>query len=148
MATTYYMQPSFAGGKFDPKVWGRIDNERYASGLRECKNFFIHKFGSVSNRTGFLYLGSAKNSNKKCRLLPFIYSDDQAYVMEFGHQYVRFWNSDGSRVLDGNNDPVELTTPYTENLLPYLRFVQSADTIFIACKDVAPRVLTRNTISS
>ncbi|BEU88673.1 hypothetical protein TAMA11512_21370 [Selenomonas sp. TAMA-11512] len=148
MGTAYYMQPSFAGGKFDPKVWGRIDNERYASGLRECKNFFIHKFGSVSNRTGFLYLGDAKVSDKKCRLLPFVYSDDQAYVMEFGHLYVRFWNSDGSRVLGENNDPVELDTPYTSDMLNSLRFVQSADTIFIACREVPPRVLTRDTVSS
>ena len=148
MPTTYYMQPSFAGGKFDPKVWGRIDNERYASGLRECKNFFIHKFGSVSNRTGFLYLGNAKNADKKCRLLPFVYSDEQAYVMEFGDCYVRFWNSDGSRVLDEKQDMVEVATPYTSAMLPNLRFVQSADKIFIACRDVVPQVLSRDTLTS
>lgn len=148
MATTYYMQPSFAGGKFDPKVWGRIDNERYASGLRECKNFFIHKFGSVSNRTGFLYLGDAKEASKKCRLLPFVYSDSQAYVMEFGHKYVRFWNSDGTRVLDGDGDIVEIVTPYESSMLFKLRFVQSADKIFIACQNVAPYVLSRDSLTS
>jgi hypothetical protein len=81
MGTAYYMQPSFSGGEFDPKVMGRIDSERYATGLKQCENFFIHKFGSVSNRTGFLFLGGAKHNDKRCRLIPFVYSSDQAYVL-------------------------------------------------------------------
>ncbi|WP_303841070.1 hypothetical protein [Selenomonas ruminantium] len=147
MGTAYYMQPSFSGGEFDPKVLGRIDSERYATGLKQCENFFIHKFGSVSNRTGFLYLGGAKYNDKRCRLIPFIYSSDQAYVLEFGYQYIRFWNSDGSLVMDGDN-PVEVSTPYTVDQLRKLRFVQSADKVFIACQGLRPMVLTRNTLTS
>jgi len=147
MGTAYYMQPSFSGGEFDPKVMGRIDSERYATGLKQCENFFIHKFGSVSNRTGFLYLGGARYNDKRCRLIPFVYSSDQAYVLEFGHQYIRFWNSDGTPVMSGSN-PVQVTTPYTVDQLRKLRFAQSADKVFIACEGIKPMVLSRDTLTS
>lgn len=147
MGTAYYMQPSFSGGEFDPKVMGRIDSERYATGLKQCENFFIHKFGSVSNRTGFLFLGGAKHNDKRCRLIPFVYSSDQAYVLEFGHQYIRFWNSDGSQV-ESSGSPVEVSSPYTVDHLRKLRFVQSADKVFIACEGLKPRVLSRDSLTS
>lgn len=143
---TMYMQPTFSGGEFDDKVQGRIDVEKYKTGLKSCENFYIHKHGSLSNRTGFLYLGNAKLSNSRCRLVPFVYSDDQAYVLEFGAGYIRFWNSDGSRVMNGSTI-VEVQTNYTGADLWALRFVQSADTIFIACKNHPPAVLTRNTLT-
>ena len=148
MGTAYYMQPSFSGGEFDPKVMGRIDSERYATGLKLCENFYVHKFGSVSNRTGFLFLDNAKYSDKRCRLVPFIYSSDQAYVLEFGDKYIRFWNSDGSLVVDGNDDPVEVVTPYTVAYLRRLRFAQSADKVFIACEGKPPMVLSRDSLTS
>ena len=148
MGTAYYMQPSFSGGEFDPKVMGRIDSERYATGLKQCENFYIHKFGSVSNRTGFLFLDNAKYSDKRCRLVPFVYSSDQSYVLEFGDQYIRFWNSNGTRVLDGNDEPLEVVTPYTVNHLRKLRFAQSADKVFIACENVKPMVLSRDSLTS
>lgn len=139
----FYIQPTFAGGEFDPQAWGRIDIQKYATGLRECENFFVHKFGSISNRPGFLYLGKAKLANTRCRLVPFVFSDDQAYSLEFGVGYIRFWNSDGSQVVDSNNVAIEVITTYTEDQLRALRFVQSADKIFISCYGVRPKVLTR-----
>ena len=147
MGTAYYMQPSFSGGEFDPKVMGRIDSERYATGLKQCENFYIHKFGSVSNRTGFLFLDNAKYSNKRCRLVPFVYSSDQSYVLEFGDQYIRFWNSDGTQIMD-DDEPLEVVTPYTVDKLRKLRFAQSADKVFIACENVKPMVLSRDSLTS
>ena len=147
MGKSYYIQPTFSGGVFDPKVMGRIDSERYATGLRQCENFYIHKFGSLSNRTGFLFLGGAKHNDYRCRLIPFVYSNDQAYVLEFGKQYVRFWNSGGTQILSGTT-PLELSTPYGVDDLRKLRFVQSADKVFIACEGYKPRVLTRTTATT
>ena len=147
MGTAYYMQPSFSGGEFDPKVMGRIDSERYATGLKQCENFYIHKFGSVSNRTGFLFLDNAKYSDKRCRLVPFVYSSDQSYVLEFGDQYIRFWNSDGTLIM-ADDEPLEVVTPYTVDKLRKLRFAQSADKVFIACQDVKPMVLSRDSLNS
>lgn len=147
MGTAYYMQPSFSGGEFDPKVMGRIDSEKYATGLKQCENFYIHKFGSVSNRTGFLFLDNAKYSDKRCRLVPFVYSSDQSYVLEFGERYIRFWNSDGSLIIDGD-EPLEVVTPYTVEKLRKLRFAQSADKVFIACENVKPMVLSRDSLTS
>jgi hypothetical protein len=37
----------------------------------------------------------------------------------------------------------EISTPYTEADLPYINYVQSADTMFIACRGYQPRILVR-----
>ena len=147
MGRAYYIQPTFSGGAFDPMVQGRIDSERYATGLKQCENFIIHKFGSVSNRTGFSYLGGAKHNDYRCRLVPFIYSNDQAYVLEFGKEYIRFWNSGGTQLMNSST-PLELSTPYGVDDLRKLRFVQSADKVFIACEGYKPRVLSRDSATS
>lgn len=147
MGRAYYMQPTFSGGVFAPMVQGRIDSERYATGLRQCENFIIHKFGSLSNRTGFSFLGGAKHNDYRCRLVPFIYSNDQAYVLEFGKEYIRFWNSDGTQLLSGSS-PLEVVTPYGVDDLRKLRFMQSADKVFIACEGYKPRVLSRDTATT
>lgn len=144
---TMYVQSSFSGGEFDKRVMGRIDVPKYPTGLRECENFYIHKFGSVSNRTGFKYLGSAKKANKKTKLVPFVYSDDQAYVMEFGEGYIRFWYSNGSPVTK-NGSPVEVATEYTESDLAKIRYCQSADKVFFAVEGRKPKVLTRYSSTS
>ncbi len=142
MAEIQYMQPTFAGGEFDPQAWGRVDVQKYATGLRKAENFLIHKFGSISNRPGFLYLDAAKNAGNTCRLVPFVFSDDQAFFLEFGVGYIRFWNSDGSQVKSAGT-AYEVAAPYTESQLNQLRFVQSADTIYISCFGVRPKKLVR-----
>lgn len=142
-----YIQQSFSGGEFDPQGWSRTDQEKYATGMRQAENFLVNKFGTINNRPGFSYLGATKVTSTRSRLIPFIYSDDQAYILEFGVGYIRFWNADGTAV-KSSDSPVEVITAYTEAQLRLLRFTQSADTVFISCYGVKPRVLVRNSSTS
>jgi hypothetical protein len=74
----------------------------------------------------------------KIRLIGFVYSPEAAYMMEFGHLYIRFYK-DGEYL----GDTLELVTPYTQDHLFELQIKQVADTMWIVHPEHAPRKLTR-----
>mgnify|MGYP003520307109 FL=1 len=87
---TAVAQRSLAGGELAPSLWARADTVKYQTGLRTVRNFIIKKEGGADNRPGFKYIASTKDSTKRSVLIPFIFNDDQTYVLEFGDQYIRF----------------------------------------------------------
>ena len=85
------IQPSFASGELSPYLYSRVDLNRYQTGLKTLKNFFVHPHGGASNRPGTKYVAEAKDSTTASRIVKFIFSKTQAYVIEFGDYYVRFF---------------------------------------------------------
>ena len=135
------IQTSFNTGELSPLMHGRVDFERYRQGLASCLNFFPLVQGGLTRRQGTRFVAEVKASTKKTRLARFEYSTTQAYVLEFGDHYVRFYK-DGGQIVDGD-DPYEIESPYAEADLASLRFAQSADVLFIASRKHAPRKLSR-----
>ena len=135
------MQNTFAAGELSPALMSRIDLPQYAAGCRTLRNFIVHSHGAISNRPGTRFVAAVKDSSKKVRLVRFVFSTTQAYVIEFGDLYCRFY-MDGGQIVSGGV-PVEIVTPYKEADLPNLKFAQSADVLFIAHPNYAPRALTR-----
>ena len=89
MAST--IQRSFAGGEIAPALYARADQVKYATGLRTCRNFIVQRHGGVTNRPGFEFIAATKHADRCARLIPFIFNEEQTYVLEFGHQYIRFF---------------------------------------------------------
>lgn len=88
----FIRQTNFSGGELSPYLHGRTDLPRFQTGLRACRNFFISRHGAAVSRPGTTYVAVKKQAGSDgIRLVPFIYSDEQSYVLEFGHQYVRFY---------------------------------------------------------
>ena len=143
----YYKQASFGAGEMSPDLYGRDDLDRYAVGARSLYNFFAHPFGGASNRPGTKFINSVKNSTKATRLVPFQFSQTQAYVLEFGDYYIRFYK-DGGIIVDGSNNIVEVATPYSASEVYNLHFTQSADTLYICHRSFQPRTLTRSSHTS
>lgn len=137
----YPSQVSFAAGELAPSLWGREDLAKYAVGLRTLKNFTVHPHGGVSNRAGMRCVAETKYADKAVRLVPFEYSDTDAYLLEFGDEYVRFYKNGAQLVKDGS--PYELETPYLEGELSALSFAQSADVLFIVHPNHPPMELAR-----
>ena len=108
----------FNGGIWSEVLKGRYDLGNYQSASRTCENFIPNRYGQVEKRSGTKHLGYAKEDGKKCVLHPFQYSVNTKFILEFGHQYVRFWSND-LQVLDPDNlpNPLEKTTPYKESEL-------------------------------
>lgn len=86
---TAISQRSLAGGELGPSLWARVDTVKYQTGLKTCLNNIVLKSGGVSNRAGFKFVCEVKDSTKKIVKIPFIFNDDQTYVLEFGNLYMR-----------------------------------------------------------
>jgi len=104
-------QSSFAGGELAATLRGRSDIARYSIGLAKCLNFLVAPHGVLMNRPGFKYVARAKSDTARARLIPFVFSNTEAYVLEFGDLYMRV-HLLGAPVLSGGV-PYELATPYT-----------------------------------
>lgn len=81
---------SFAGGEITPEMFGRLDLDKFQTGIARAKNMRILPHGPVQNRAGLKYVLEVKDSTKAVRVIPFAYSADQTMMLEFGDQYVRF----------------------------------------------------------
>lgn len=89
------VQQSFNGGEIGPLVAARIDQTRYQTGCKIMKNCIPLVQGPVTRRPGTRFLGATKNQDAKTRIIPFIFSEDQARILELGDRYIRFWTEDG-----------------------------------------------------
>jgi hypothetical protein len=141
-----FLQASLTGGELSPSLHGRIDLARYQSSLALCRNFVVQPYGGLKNRAGTKFLAEVKDSTKRVRLIPFQFSTEQTYVLEFGHEYIRVFKDGGQVVYSSGpsaGDPVEVATPYQEDDLAGLKFTQSADVLTIVHPDHAPRQLSR-----
>ena len=85
------LRNTFAGGEVSPQLWGRTDLAKYPSWCKTLKNMIVSVDGSASNRPGTYYMGAAKYANRECRMRKFIFSTEQAYQLEIGHEYIRFF---------------------------------------------------------
>jgi len=128
-------------GELSPYMDARTDVQKYRSGCRTLENMVVLPYGGVYRRAGTEYLGEAKNANQRCRLIGFNFSVTTRFVLEFGHQYIRFWGND-SQVLSGGS-PLEVASPYQESELRELQYVQVNDIMYLAHANHAPRKLTR-----
>jgi len=96
MAKEYKLISAFNGGEVSPLLDGRADLEKYSTFLKICRNFLVTPQGPLISRPGFKYINEVKNSSDQVRLIPFRFSDQDAYVLEFGDQYVRFHKFNGT----------------------------------------------------
>lgn len=98
---------SFAGGEWAPILYSRSDLERYKTAVRTMRNMFIHPQGAVSNRGGTEFIVEVKDSSKQTRLIPFQFSVEQGYILEFGEQYMRVIK-DGGQIIDDSGNGVSI----------------------------------------
>jgi hypothetical protein len=91
----YPLQPVFARGELSPRLFSRADIDHYKMGLAECVNWMVMKQGGLRRRPGTEWINYAKNPLHRTRLQKFVFSTIQAYVLEFGDYYVRFYANGG-----------------------------------------------------
>lgn len=132
---------NFSAGEIDPCFYGRVDLAQYFNACRVLENATVLTLGGAEKRPGTYFVAEAKDSTKKVRLVPFKFSTTQEYILEFGHNYIRYYKDRGQIVSAGA--PVETVTTYSELELFDLKFTQSADTLYIAHPAHPPAKLTR-----
>lgn len=89
-------QRSFAAGEITPELYSRLDLRNHQTGVARALNFWTLPHGPIQNRSGFMHILEAKDSTKKVRLIPFEFNTEQTFVLEFGHNYIRFHTQGGT----------------------------------------------------
>lgn len=95
MAKVSPLQGNFNTGEVSPLLFGRVDQERYAASLAKCLNYIPTIQGGLVRRSGTMFVSEVKDSSKYTRLVRFEFSITQAYMLEFGNQYIRFYRDNG-----------------------------------------------------
>ena len=131
------LRSSFNAGELSPLMDGRTDVAKYNNGCRVLENFIPSVQGPAVRRAGTRYVNEVKASANRTWLAKFEFNTTQAYVLEFGHQYIRFYTNHG--VLLSGGLPYEIVSPYSASDLTdttdatfTLSMVQSGDIIYIA----------------
>jgi len=125
------IQVTFAKGELSPRIEGRPDLAAFHEGAKEMTNVLLLRQGGAERRPGTRFVKEAKDSTKDTVLVPFEFSVNDAYQLEFGHLYVRFYKiSTGARI-EVASVPVEVATPYTEADLRNIHYRQSADVLYL-----------------
>src|SRR5688572_21722267 len=89
---------------------GRFDHEDYFGACSALRNFLLQPTGGVTRRPGSRYVAATKaiGDDPPPRLIPFKFSDQQAYILEFGDRadggYVRFFRN-GAQILGTPTGP-------------------------------------------
>jgi len=92
---------NFTGGQLSDRMEGRTDFQKYFSGCKTLENFIVQPHGSVTRRPGTTFVAEVKTSSAFTRLIPFEFSTEQSYALEFGNEYIRFYKDNGA-VLESN----------------------------------------------
>lgn len=95
MARVHPFQSNFTAGELTPKLFGQIDFKKYANGLETLENMTVFPQGGAARRYGTRFVGPVKDHTKTTRLIPFEFNVEQAYMLEFGDQYIRFYKDNG-----------------------------------------------------
>lgn len=191
------MQGSFNAGEFSPRLDGRQDIAKYSSACKLLEGFIPLIQGPAQRRGGTRMVAEIKDSTARSWLVRFEFNTTQAYQVEFGNNYLRFYANHGQVVVSGaaayngatayavgdiavqaginyyciavttGNPPpnatywyampgqvYEIPSPYTTADLTdsdgmfRLRFVESADVMYIVSTGYAPRKLSRLGVSN
>lgn len=95
MGSAAPIQTNFNGGELSPSIEGRIDINKYTNGCYQMRGFIPLVQGPARRRSGNRHVAEAKDSADRGWLVPFQFSDDAAFVLEFGDQCLRFYTNHG-----------------------------------------------------
>lgn len=114
----------------------------------------VYTFRSAAGSSGLISISAdaafngsveavyVRETNPEARLIPFEFSTEQAYVLEFTDKNIRVFK-DGGIVVDADGIPVEISSPYNETDLAGIRFTQSADIMYLVHPEIQPHKLSR-----
>lgn len=129
---------SFNAGEFSPLMMGQTDFQKWKSGVKTMLNFIPRSQGPAERRGGTYFVKEVKNSSARVWLASFVFNTTQAFILEFGPSYIRFY-SDHGVAEDSSGAALEISSPWTASDLINddggfgLSMVQSGDVVYICC---------------
>ena len=95
MARVHPFQTNFTAGELTPKLAGQVDFKKYNNGVETMENLTVFPQGGCQRRSGSKFVCEVKDSSSSVRLIPFEFNITQAYVLELGNNYIRFFKDNG-----------------------------------------------------
>jgi len=143
------LQTSFVGGEFAPSLFGRTDIAQYSNACATLENFLIKPSGPIISTPGTEFINECKTGGTTSisRLISFVFSRTDSYVIEMGVGYFRFY-TDGSLVVSPGTTPYEVAHTYTADELFDVQFSQLNDVLYLAHPDHRTQKLIRSSASS
>ena len=152
---------NFQFGEVSPSLTSRTDTKVYTNAAEQVRNFFIRSEGGLKKRTGtkrIANFGSSPsytdiaNLRQSVRIEPFIFSDDEKYIIAFSNTRIEIFQispSDGSvssiQSLTSQSWLVNTTSaPYLEEIT----FAQQGDLMFICHNTFPTRILERTGLTT
>lgn len=86
---------AFNGGEFSAMLEGRSDLAKYPQAQKLRENFLLLPQGPAQRRGGTRYVTPIKSEASRAWLVRFEFNATQAFVLEFGDLYVRFYFQHG-----------------------------------------------------
>lgn len=137
------IQTSFVGGEIAPTLFGRTDIAQYETAVAQLENFLVRPYGPVISTPGTEFISECKTggTTSTSRLIEFIFSRSDSYVIEMGVDYFRFYTNGGQVLSSGTT--YEIAHPYQADDLFDVQFSQINDVIYLTHPDFVPKKLTR-----
>jgi hypothetical protein len=88
---------NFAGGEASPSLYGRTDVVPYFACGKTLENVLVTHYGSAFKTPGTHYVAKTK-AGGAVKMIPFIFSAGDSYMLEFGNLYMRVFRASGSVV--------------------------------------------------
>jgi len=148
---------NFQYGEVSPSVIGRTDTNVYRFGAKKVENFFLRNEGGLLKRHGtrkIYEFDTTVDSTKRqqLRIIPFIFSDDERYIISLEHEQIRCFKIDPSTgdislVETITADVDSATLPITDSILDEITYAQSGDVMFLCHQTFMVRKLTRTSLN-
>jgi len=88
-------------GELGTTLAGRTDLSKYPNGCKRIENFEPLVQGPLRRRGGTRHASAVKDHTKRTWQERFEFSATQAYILEFGHEYLRFYTDHGPLLVSG-----------------------------------------------
>tara|TARA_R100001460_G_scaffold10461_1_gene24773 strand:- start:7730 stop:9994 length:2265 start_codon:yes stop_codon:yes gene_type:complete len=149
---------NFQFGEVSPSLISRTDTKVYPNSAKTVTNFLLRNEGGLVKRFGskrIYEFDTTYDSTKtqQHRLVPFIFSDDERYIISLENAKIRCFKIDPST---GAITLVETITadvdtnavPFSDSILQELNFAQSGDIMFITHQTFKMRKLVRTGLNN
>jgi hypothetical protein len=145
MALIRKYQNNFTTGAISPGVYARVDLSKYSCACKRVVNGVVRAHGGISNRPGTLFVDELPGPGL---LFPFSYSVSDAYVLCFYDPTPSVSDNHTANMRVYRNgerlNSTDYQTPYLPSELDKVKFVQSADVLFMVHPNHKPQTLTRS----
>lgn len=132
---------NFTAGEWSRLMDGQVTLAQRSSACRTVENFIILTQGAAAKTPGTYFIAEVKDSAKAVRLIPFQFSTTQAYAIEMGDLYARYFKDKGQIMAGGA--PYETGSPYTLADLGNVRSCQDKDLMYLFHNNYPIHKLTR-----